>query len=236
MASYFTEGQVLVQYAIKKLSARRIAIVYQNDSFGKGALAGARSVFSKNKFKSFIEIPYSQKSFSFKDGIEKILSYKPDAIIFFSTAMAAIAFIRQIDAKNLIGKHILGISDLAESTFKNFIEEKGLKPIITQSYPNVKTSDLEIIKEYREDTKRQGASIDPIPLQAYVGGSLLVDILKKIEGEVTKEKIMEKIEALQDYDFKGLKLNFDPQTRELRNDVWIDTGASNWEHWEMDKS
>ena len=134
-------------------------------------------------------------------------------------------------AKILIGKHILGLSDLSESTFKNFIVEKGLKAVITQSYPNVKISDLEIIKEYRDMAKEQGASVDAIPLLAYVAGSLFVDILKKIDGPITKEKIMKKIEDIKDYNFKGLNLNFDTQTKELRKDIWFDIGTDKWIEW-----
>jgi len=48
--------------------------------------------------------------------------------------------------------------------------------------------------------------------------------LKKIKGKITKEKIIQKLEGIKNYDFAGLKLNFDSKTRSLAKDIWIDTG------------
>jgi len=40
--------------------------------------------------------------------------------------------------------------------------------------------------------------------------------------EITKEKIIDAIEKTTDYDIGGIKLNFDPKTRQISNFVWVD--------------
>ena len=42
---------------------------------------------------------------------------------------------------------------------------------------------------------------------------------------------MKKIEDIKDYNFKGLNLNFDTQTKELRKDIWFDIGTDKWIEW-----
>jgi hypothetical protein len=53
-------------------------------------------------------------------------------------------------------------------------------------------------------------------------------VLKSIPEPITKEKIVDAMKILNARDFKGLKLRFSPQTRELSQDVWLDTGAEEW--------
>ncbi len=90
--------------------------------------------------------------------------------------------------------------------------------------PNPRTSQLEIVKEYRKDMDKYGYDYDVFSLEGYIGTSILIDAIKKIKGPVTREKIMQQLEGLKDYKFKGLTLTFDPKHRDLARHVWIETG------------
>ncbi len=230
-ASYLKEGEILTEYAINELNSKKIAFFYQNDVFGLGALSGAKNILKKYNFKNFIEIPYLKSTTVFNEEIKKLSDFDPDSVIFFSTSTKTIAFIRQYEVKNILGKKLLGLSDLAEYSVKDFFKLKGLNCIVTQIMPNPKTSNLEIVKEYRKDAKERGYNIDPVALEAYIGASLFIDIIKKIDGDITKEKIIKVVEGMKNYKFKGLDLTFDPQTRSLNNQIWLDIGTDEWIEW-----
>ena len=51
---------------------------------------------------------------------------------------------------------------------------------------------------------------------------------KKWIPPYTTDKIIQAIESMKSYPFKGLILNFDPETRELSKQVWIDNGEKHW--------
>ena len=61
-------------------------------------------------------------------------------------------------------------------------------------------------------------------LEAYIATSILIDTLEKIDGPITKEKILEKLESLKNYPFKGLTLTFNPERRDLAHSIWLETG------------
>ena len=54
-------------------------------------------------------------------------------------------------------------------------------------------------------------------------------MLQKIEGPVTREKIKQQFEAFNNYQFKGLTLTFDPETRTIIASLWIEPGDT--EEW-----
>jgi hypothetical protein len=70
----------------------------------------------------------------------------------------------------------------------------------------------------------KGLPIHFSSLEGYIAASIFIDLLKKIDGEITKEKIIEQAEKIKKYDFKGLSLNFNPKNRNLFGCVFLDTG------------
>jgi hypothetical protein len=67
-----------------------------------------------------------------------------------------------------------------------------------------------------------------VTFEGFINSSILAMSLENIEPPFTKEKILAELESIRNLNFKGLKLNFNPETRELSNHVWIDTGHGHW--------
>lgn len=228
---YCTEARVLVEYAYKKLQVKKFAVFYQNDVYGLGALGGARNVRKELNIddKSWIEISYERNDVNFAMQAKKIEEARPDAILFLSTSIAAEEFIRQIGVSGLAGKKLLGLSDFAENVFRKFAKKKGLEFTIVSVVPNPATSQLAIVQEFRKKAESSNVPIDTFALEGYVSASILIDLLKKISGPITKDTIIAEVEKIKKYDFKGLLLNFNEASRELSNYLWLYTGQSEWE-------
>ncbi len=227
--SYVNEGKILARYALEHFNPKRVAIFYQDDAFGKGPLHGAQEVLGKSGNIEIIPVPYARNTLSFSGQAKKITQINPDTIIFSSIPLAARELMKRIGITHFTERNLLGISDFGEAVFRKFNKEKGLGFIIVNVTPNPETSDLEIVKEYREMAKKNNVAIDMISLEGYINSNILVHILKQIKGAITKEKIIEIAENIKNYNLNGLILNFNPQTRELSNKLWLDTGKEEWE-------
>jgi len=77
--------------------------------------------------------------------------------------------------------------------------------------------------------------IDTYSFKTYIKASILVDILSKIKEIATKERIINALEALKNYNRKGFKLTFDPKTRQLSETIWLDTGKDEWKAIQVNK-
>ena len=223
---YVDEGRALAEYALDELRARKIVIFYQNDAFGRGALQGAMEVFDKRE-KKIVQVSYERNDTQFDQQVRVIEQEDPDTIFFFAITPSARSLIRQLGVSFLLGRNLIGMSVYDES-FERFLESKGLKFLMVRVVPNPKTSELEIVREYRDAAQGTNHVLNFNSLESFINAGVFFDILKRIKPPITKEKIINEIESIKNYDFKGIKLDFDPNSRELVRTLWLDTGEGPW--------
>lgn len=232
-ASYADEAAALIDYMVTEYEMHNFAFFYQNDAYGKGPLEAAHKQLLKHGIKEWTDVSYSRSDYDFKNAIDKLLKAQPEAIGFFSSADSTKAFIRQLDITPLIGKKLFGISFLGESFFRDFLNNHGLEFMFSQVVPDPQTSELEIVKEYRAEMDRVKHGYDPSSLEAFIGMSLLIDIMKKTEPN-TSQELLKNLESIHDYNFKGIELTFNPQTRDLAKYVWLEVGPQEWKRYNAD--
>ncbi len=228
-ASYATEGQLLTEYAIDTLKTRKLALFYQNDAFGRGLLDAAVKVLQEKEIKEFLKLPYERNAVDFKNQVQRLKQFDPEAILFFSTTIAARSLIRQMGIQYARNKKLLGNSDFGELQFKNFVEETGLPFIYVNVVPNPKSSELPIVKQFRDAAQKDNSLLDTFSLESYIGVDLLLHVLQKIEKPVTRQRIIAELSSMKGINYKGLFLKFDLQTRTLLHSLWFNTGKPEWE-------
>ena len=228
-APYDVEGKVLTEYAIDIIKSRKVVIFYQNDAFGKGLLSGAQKVLKDRNINDWTLVPYERNSIEFAPQVETIKKIDPDTILFFSATIAARKFIEQYGIAAMRDKKLLGNSDFGELAFRTFEKENGLHFIYINVVPNPETSDLEIAQQYRAEMKKQNIAPNQFGFEAYIAMDIVLMVLRSMQPPYTKEKMLEALTNIKDFNYKGIKLNFNPQTRSLANILWIDSGKPEWE-------
>lgn len=223
--SYSNELQTLTEYMVMVRNARKFLIFYQQDSYGEGPKEAVKATLRRLNITNFTEIPYERNELDFTDKVKQIKNFDPDSIVFISTSVPAQNLIRQLGADFFSGKNIYGTSNnFGEASFKNFMKLKGLNFFIANVVPNPEVSDTEIAKEFRNKAYKGNIVIDTISFEGYILASLTVYVLEQIKGEITKQKIIDVIRGMKDFDFKGLKLSYNPELNTLSNDLWISEG------------
>jgi branched-chain amino acid transport system substrate-binding protein len=227
--SYAREAEALVDYAFKNIQARKFAIFYQDDSYGKSPLIAARALLKSFQNAHWIETPYARNNPNVDDAASKILSYNPDVILFFSTPAPSANLIRKLGVNKIATTVCMGISFLTD-VFRNFLRSKGLELIMARVMPDPVRSDLEIVRNYRRDLEQYnpGTDLSVDSLEGYVNADIFIHIVESLNKPVNSNTLMKAFEQIKNFSYKGLTLNFDSETRELLKDVWIDTGTGPW--------
>ena len=153
-----------------------------------------------------------------------IRDFQPDCVIDFAIPKASLEFIRQYGVENLAGKHLLAWSVLYTEQFKKSMHDKGLHFVFGSPLPNPETSDLPIAKEFRQACQKNELQPVFFTFEGYLNARILVEILKKIEGPITKENIIQTTESLKNFDLGGIVLNFNSATRSLFSSLWLIIG------------
>lgn len=238
--SYANEAHALVTYAREELFKQKFGFFYQDDEYGWAALNEARKVLKEKyniKEENICQASYQRNTLDVDAAAQQISKCQPDVLFFFSTIGPSKSLIQKIGINKLSNVTLMGISFLTDR-FRNFVAQdpqrpyrgKGLSFIISRVVPNPYDRSKNIVAEYIQELEKTypGAHPDVDSLEGYINTSLIIEVLKSIPEPITKEKIVDAMKILNARDFKGLKLRFSPQTRELSQDVWLDTGAEEW--------
>lgn len=224
--SYSDEVVALLNYAYTEWNARKFALFYQDDSYGQGPKNTANKILTEKNC-TIIDVPYARAATNMKEQAQKINASQPDVIAFFSTAQTTIELIREIGIENIVNKKLMAISFCAEESFRNFSNRHNIPVLIGAVVPNPFISTLEIVREYREAMDRAGYNYDVFSLEAYIGTSILIEVLKKIDAPYSKEKIYTELTKIKDMSLKGITLSYNSATHTLYDTVYLETGNNN---------
>ncbi|MFH0898110.1 MAG: ABC transporter substrate-binding protein [bacterium] len=219
------ELETLVNYSVKKLNKKKIAIFYEAGEWGERVLEELKRVLKDFDLTLVAQAWYPQKTVNITAAVDTISKAAPNAIFCIAQARPAYNFIRQILNKGLHNTVFFGISSLfsIQQTLKR---ARGVRTIISSVVPDPFKSNLEIAKEFRADMQKYlpNKNITPFCFEGYINAALTVEYIKRTGFPITPQKLRTTIENTMDFNFKGLELSFDETTRTLCNNVWLNKG------------
>ncbi|MFA6066503.1 MAG: ABC transporter substrate-binding protein [Candidatus Babeliaceae bacterium] len=234
-ASYADEARALIEHMVGRYAVKKFAFFYQNDAYGLGPLEAAHTLLKEKGITDWVDVPYNRAETDFTSEAEIIKKAQPDAIGFFSIASASEELIRNLGIDTLITRKLFGISFLAENTFRKFLKDRGLEVLFAQVVPNPKTSDLQIVQEFRTLMDENNLPYDIFALEGYICTSLYLEALKNLKDPITPEKLIGYFESLNKFQYKGLELTFNPERRDLTQDVWFEISDALWTKYSATK-
>lgn len=227
-ASYTDEAKTTINYLTKMLGLKNFAFFYQNDAYGKPISEVAHEELKKANIQKWTDLPHLKTQSEFGLIAEKLKSSMPEAIGCFSTNSVTQEFIEELGPDFFSGRILFGVSFLFSETFKKFLDDRGIKYILTGVVPDPDNSELEITKEFRHEIKSKGLKINSNSFEGFIAGSLISDAINKIQQPFTGEKIIKYFENMKNYNFKGLNLTFNPEKQDLSQPVWLRTLDLKW--------
>jgi branched-chain amino acid transport system substrate-binding protein len=231
--SYATEAATLVDYIVKTHKTKKFAFFYQDDDYGLIPLQAAKDALHKHGITNIVDIPYPRNASDFSKQVALFKNSDIDSLGFFSVSIPTREFIYQLGVDSLLNIKMFGISPLADNSFTRFLRSIGLKMVFSQVVPSPAHSTLEIVQEYRKVMDEHNLAYNTFSLEGYITTSLLADMMSKVSAPPTKDKLIEYIPTIKNYKYKGLLLNFNPETRALADNVWLDIGQEKpWIHIE----
>src|SRR5262249_39003880 len=99
-ASYDDETEALVQFLTKR-GAKKIAVFYQNDSFGQAGLSGTQKALTKRQMTLAAQGSFERNTLAVKTGLAAIVASEPDAVIMVGPYKPTAEFVRQARAIGL---------------------------------------------------------------------------------------------------------------------------------------
>lgn len=229
---YTAEGFLLAEYAYDVLKTKNILFYYNPSVTGDVEAAEFRL---KSTDVTITKIPYVKEDDPNKEArynriIREVTQKNPDAIMFMCPPKAAKILLDRLGLSRIKEKNLLGMSDLSGITFLNYIEAKGLSFVYTTFLPDAKTSQDLIAQEFRRIAQENGFVLNPESFLGYVVVKLFAYIVDRVDEKITKNSIISSAELIKNINFKGLKINFNSDLRQLSHTLWLVKGDKREEY------
>ena len=213
-AGYADEAEHMVQQ-VTTLGMSRIAVMYQDDGFGKAGLLGVENALTKRNLKLAAAAGYERNTDRVEEAVKKIKASDAQAIIMISVNKSTAAFVK-LYRENGGGAQLYNISvvDPAE-----LVKLAGLKNAhglgISQVVPYPFMPNTPVVREYQALLKKYAPKevVNYTSFEEFIGAKVLVEALRRAGPNPTRAKIVKSLEGMNSYDTGGVTVNYSPSNR-----------------------
>lgn len=210
-ASYNQETEAWVERLTTDLKIRKIAILYQDDSFGQAGLSGVRAAMERRGLSLVAEGNYPRNTMAVKTALLTIRKAEPEAVVMVGAYAPCAEFIKL--ARSLkMNPVFVNISFVGSNALAATLGAAGAGVIVSQVVPLPEDTSIPVVGRYQKALAQAVPDAKPGfgSLEGYLVGRLVVEALGRIDGEPTRTKLLEAITGSGPYDLGGVSLSYGP--------------------------
>jgi|HubBroStandDraft_1064217.scaffolds.fasta_scaffold00453_7 branched-chain amino acid transport system substrate-binding protein len=221
-ASYFEETAAMVYHLTKDLAISRIAIFYQDDSFGQAGLAGVTRALEGHQMTLVAEGKYERNTVAVEPALAAIRKADPEAVIMIGAYQPCAEFIKLARAANF-SPVFVNISFVGSDALAQALGPAGAGVVVTQVVPFPKNTKIPVVEQYQSALERSSPEAFPgfVSLEGYLVGRLLIAAIGKIPGDITRTALVDAIKSTGTFDLGGFRLRYGPDNNRGSDDVFL---------------
>jgi ABC-type branched-subunit amino acid transport system substrate-binding protein len=220
--SYDQETEAWIEHLTTDLGVSRIAILYQDDTFGRAGLSGVSKAMEKRDMKLVAEGTYERNTTAVKTALLAIRKADPEAVVMVGTYKPCAEFIKLAHRLKL-NAIFVNISFVGANALAKELGEDGRGVVVTQVVPFPGDPSLPLVARYQKALKAANpdAQIGFVSLEGYMVGRLIVEALGKVKGPVTRAGLLSTIKESGPFDLGGITLSYGPNDNQGMDQVFL---------------
>lgn len=213
-AGYGDEAEHMVQQ-VTTLGMQRIAVMYQDDAFGKAGLDGVSAALTKRGMKLVEAAGYERNTDKVDEAVKKIKASDAQAVIMIAINKPAAAFIKRYreagGGAQLFNISVVDPAELVKSAGLANARGLGISQVVPYPYqPN-----LAAVREYHQLLKKYAPGQEPnyTSFEEFLGAKVLVEALRRAGPAPSRAKVVKALESISNFDLGGVFVNFSNANR-----------------------
>ncbi|MEP2473492.1 MAG: ABC transporter substrate-binding protein, partial [Paracoccaceae bacterium] len=221
-ATYDAETQAWVDYLVDELGHTDIAILFQDDGFGRVGLSGVKKALEARGMSLVAEGSYTRNTVAVKSALLDIRKAKPQAVVMVGAYKPLSEFIK-LSRKMKMDPTFVTISFVGSKALAAELGPDGDGVIVSQVVPEPWDTNLPIVAEYQAALSALEATAEPgfVSLEGYVAGRLVIEGLRQTGADLSRESFTNAMNTLGTLDLGGMTLSFGPGDNQGSDDVFL---------------
>ena len=238
-SSYNQETEAMVARLTEDLGITRIAIMYQDDSFGRAGLNGTLAALKKRGMEPAAVGLYPRNTTAVKTGLLDLQRGDPEAVILvgaYRPLAALIAWARHIGEDwEFINISFVGSNALAQE-LSELDPDRGAGVFVTQVVPFPHDGSIPIVAAYHQALAEYdpGAAPGFVSLEGYLAGRLAIAGLERCGAELTRECFLDGFRSSEPVDLDGFGLRYGAGDNQGSDTVFLTMIDENGEYVAID--
>lgn len=221
-ASYFQETETIVDRLVADRGATRIAVLYQDDSYGRTGLAGVRQALERRGMTLAAAGTYVRNTTAVKTALLGLRRARPDAIVVIGAYLPSAVF-TQWARKLGVDALVVNISFVGTNALAEALGPAGEGVYVTQVVPFPEGDAMPLLAEYRTALAAYDPALRPGfgSLEGYIAGRLTLDVLRRLGSEPTRTGFLAALAGIGAFDIGGFALRYGPHNNRGSDQVFL---------------
>src|SRR5436309_2740670 len=221
-SSYFQETEAWIEHLTKDLGITKIAILYQDDTFGLAGRDGVKIAMAKRNISLVASGTFRRNTTAVKSALLEIMKAKPEAVVTVGAYKPIAEFIK-LARQAKMDAVFVSISFVGPDALAQEMGDRGAGVIVSQVVPFPGDKSVPVVAAYQAAL----AALDPeakpgfVSLEGYLVGRLVIEALKRLPGEPTREALLDAIFYMGAFDLDGIELTYGPANNQGMDEVFF---------------
>jgi len=196
------------------IGLNRMAIVYSDVGVGKAGLANIESLLTPEKVEPVLRLPVPIKPHAdYSQVLSQLEKAKPNIVVIIIPAQIAAEFIRAYRERGLQAPLYTPSYGDPDTICSVATPAKARGVGVAQVIPNLRDNTLPLVRRFQDDFKKYGPKdVKPsiLHLEAYISSQVLIEGIRRIHGEPTRDKLLTALNGMTKTDLGGFTVDYSP--------------------------
>ncbi len=221
-ASYNQETEEMVARLVGDLGIERIAVLYQDDSYGRAGFNGVTLALDKRGMEPVAIGLYPRNTTAVKTGLLDLRQGEPEAVIMigaYEPVARVVAWARELEFDPVF----MTVSFVGSNALARELGPRGEGVFVTQVVPFPMDNSIPVVSRYIHALAVYDTGAVPgfVSLEGYLAGRLAIASLEKCGREVDRDCFLNSLRSDEVIDIDGFQLSYGAQDNQGSDAVFL---------------
>lgn len=234
-ASYYQETEEMVARLTQDLGVTRVAVLYQDDSYGLNGLEGTRLALERRGLKPVVAWHYPRNTSAVKGAALRITAANPEAVIMIGAYAPVVRTIELV--RREMDPVFMAVSFVGSNALADALGEDGAGVYVTQVVPLPQDGSIPAVARYHSALSGYEPRAEPgfVSLEGYMAGRLAVAGLEACGPDLSRECFLRSLHDAETIDLDGIQLNYGPGDNQGSDAVFLTVIGADGKYRQVDR-